>query len=62
MTASLDYRRNLLATKQYIHQHDDISAHFAILSMWAVVGLAATGLTFMLGSGADVVQSLAAAG
>jgi hypothetical protein len=62
MTASLDYRRNLLATKQYTHQHDDISAHLAMLSMWAVAGLAATRLTFVRGFGADVVQALAAAG
>ena len=62
MTTILDYRRNFPVTKQYRRQRDGISAQLGVLSMWAVAGLALTGLAFELGFGTDVMQALAASG
>jgi len=62
MTATLDYRRNFSATNQHRRRRDDILAHLGMLSMWAVVGLALTTLTFAFGFGTEVTQALAIAG
>ena len=62
MTTTLDYRCNVLATKQYGRRRDDTSAHLGMLSLWAVVGLALAGLAFALGIDTEMVGALAAAG
>jgi hypothetical protein len=62
VTTTLDYQHNLSATEQYARPRDCIFAHLGMLSMWAVAGLALTGLAFALGFGAEVVQALAVAG
>lgn len=62
MTATLDYRRNFPATQQYWRRRDDILSQFGMLSIWAIVGLGLTGLTFAFGFGTEVMQALAIAG
>ena len=50
--------------KTMAHRHDEISLslNVILLGVWAGVGLTLNGLMFGLGSGAEMIQALAAAG
>jgi hypothetical protein len=62
MTTIVDYRYLVPVTKRNMRQRDGTSTHLVVLSLWAVAGLALTGLTFVLGFGAEVVRALGASG
>jgi hypothetical protein len=58
----MDYGCAVLSTRQCGCRGDRIFAHLGMLSLWAIAGLALTGLAFALGFGAEVAQALVVAG
>jgi len=62
MTTIVDHRYIMPVTKPNMRQRDGTSMYLTILSLWAVAGLALTGLTFVLGFGTEVVRALVASG